>query len=154
MPIPLPTLEALLDASAAHEAFKAEVLEYAAHRVVARLATVGHPPRVKVLRVVAHLLESEPALAIDRVRLRAVAGCADFRGEITVHTADGAERTWDFAWDCRWRAREAGYVDMLGYPDQSRAAREFDFRCFAQWRERAPAPRVGAPSTDALMAGD
>ena len=130
-----PTLEALLDASAARADLKADVLAYAAYRQAARVATAGHPPRPTVVRLLCQLFASEPELAIEHIHVRGVSGCSDFRGEITVVVA-GVERTWDFVWDCRWRARDAGLVDLLGYPDQARAAREYDWQCFAAWRER------------------
>ena len=139
MPSPPPTpppLEALIAESAACPEFKADVLAYAGFEAAPRVVVAGHAPRVKVLRVLAQLLAADPALVIECVRVRAVAGCADFRGTISASLADGAERAWDFAWDCRWRAIESGVVDSLGYPDQARAAREFGWRCFAVWTER------------------
>jgi hypothetical protein len=137
-------LDTLLAACAAHPDFKTDVLAYAAFERAERVATPGHAPRVKVLRVVAQLLEQEPALRLDTVRVDGVAGCCDFRGVVTA-TVDGEERRWDFVWDCRWRAREAGLVDPWGYPDQARAAREFGWRCFSHWAARpsmVPAARV------------
>lgn len=131
-------LDTLLEGSRAHPAFKADVLAYAAFHQVERLVVAGHAPRVKVLRVVAQLLAAEPGLAVEAIRVRGAAGCADFRGELTARV-DGIDRGWEFAWDCRWRAREAGLLDSLGYPDQARAAREFGWRCFALWTERVPA---------------
>src|SRR5437868_827607 len=128
-------LDGLLAASRADAAFKADVLAFAAFQRSDRLVVVGHAPRVKVLRVVAQLLHREPTLAIERVRIVGAAGCSDFRGELTA-VVDAEPRTWDFVWDCRWRAREAGLVDAWGYPDQSTAAREFGWRCFAVWRAR------------------
>src|SRR5881394_3452466 len=120
-------LDALLEASLADPAFKADVHAYAAFQRSDRMIVLGHAPRVKVLRVVSQLLHREPALRIESARIRGTAGCADFRGEVAV-TVDGEERRWEFVWDCRWRAREAGLLDGLGYPDQSRAAREFGWR--------------------------
>ena len=131
-------LDVLLDASCAHPAFKADVLAYAAFQRAERLDVAGHLPRVKVLRVLAQLLAAEPELAIESVSLRGQSGCSDFRGEVRA-VAGGGERTWTFAWDCRWRARESGVLDSLGYPDQSRAAREFGWQCFAVWSELVPA---------------
>jgi hypothetical protein len=153
-PLEPTALETLLDASSAHPAFKADVLDYAARRPVERLVIRGVAPRIKVLRVVSQLLHEQPGLRIESVSVHATAGCADFRGEIAV-IADGVERVWDFLWDCRWRAREAGHLDRYGYPDQARAAREFGWRCFALWRERTAAPSMsrehyGLPSTTPL----
>jgi hypothetical protein len=135
-------LDALLAASQADPRFRADVLAYAAAEPAARLRTHGHAPRVKVLRVVAQLLAAEPELRIESAVVTGSAGCSDFRGLVTVF-ANGIERTWDFVWDCRWRARESGVLDDYGYPDQARAAREFGWQCFATWRERRRASRTG-----------
>jgi len=144
MPSPVPpSLALLLDASRARHALKADVAAFASHRVATRVQVVGYAPRTKVLRVLCQLLAAHPELEIDEVRLRGVSGCSDFRGEIMAtvyHDGEARELAWDFVWDCRWRARQAGYLDLLGYPDQSRAAREFDWQCFAEWAPRdAPA---------------
>jgi hypothetical protein len=132
---PALALDTLLAASAAHPDFKSDVLAYAAYEPARRVTTRGQAPRVKVLRVVAQLLEQEPALRVETVRVDGTAGCCDFRGVVTA-TVDGGERSWEFVWDCRWRAREAGLVDRWGYSDQGRAAREFGWRCFSQWKPR------------------
>jgi hypothetical protein len=63
-----------------------------------------------------------------------VSGCSDFRGTLTVE-AEGATRTFVFAWCCQWRADREGWRDAFGFSDQIRAAREFDWRCFERWRE-------------------
>jgi hypothetical protein len=128
-------IDPLLAASRALPDFKRDVVAYGRHDSE-RIVTTGRPPRVKVLRVLAQLLYAEPALPIASVMVRGNPGCCDFRGEITAH-AEGISRTWDFVWDCRWRARQEGLHDYLGFPDQARAAREFGWRCFATWSERA-----------------
>ena len=43
-----------------------------------------------------------------------------------------------FTWCCAWRARELGWKDCFGFWDQTRAAREYDWRCFERW-ETLPA---------------
>jgi hypothetical protein len=53
-------------------------------------------------------------------------------GSVEAH-ADGVVRQWSFAWCCKWRAVEEGWVDCFGFPDQTRAAREFEYRCFETW---------------------
>ena len=128
-------LDTLLSACRAHPEFKSDVLAFAEFAPAARVVSSGHSPRVKVLRVVAQLLDREPDAAFESVRVSGSAGCCDFRGTVTAVVA-GEERSWEFVWDCRWRAREAGFVDRSGYPDQGRAAREFGWRCFSIWRER------------------
>lgn len=136
-------LDDLLQTSAADEAFKADVRAFAANHQVERVALGRHAPRVKVLRVLAHLLHEEPRLPITRVRIDGVAGCADYRGVVSVVAGDETLE-WEFAWDCAWRAREAGLTDRYGLPDQTRAAREYGWRCFAVWApRRAAAPHDG-----------
>lgn len=87
-------------------------------------------PAVKILRVIAQLLETEPTLEIRRVSIEGVSGCSNFTGRLFVN---GGERTYDFDWDCRWRAEKEGWHDVFGYPDQARAAREFGYRCFRRF---------------------
>jgi hypothetical protein len=127
-------LDTLLSACQAHPDFKAHVLAYADFQPAARVSVHGHAPRVKVLRVVAQLLAQEPQARVESVRVNGSAGCCDFRGVVTA-VVSGEERSWDFVWDCRWRAREAGLLDRSGFPDQGRAAREFGWRCFSVWRD-------------------
>ena len=134
-------LDTLLAACEAHPEFKADVLAYAAFQRAERVVVQGHAPRVKVLRVVAQLLHREPSLRLDAVRVNGSAGCCDFRGVVTA-TAGEETRSWEFVWDCRWRAREAGLLDPAGHPDQAWAAREYGWRCFSHWQEQPMAARV------------
>lgn len=92
-------------------------------------------PRVKVRRLLAHLLHSEPALEIEKIVVRGSSGCSDFVGSVDVHTTSG-RHAYDFVWDCRWRAEREGWIDPFGFPDQTRAAMEFDWRCFQRWERR------------------
>ena len=126
-------LEQLLAASRAAESFKSAVRSYCADRSVDRIAVAGYAPPIKVKRLLKHVLHAEPDLPIERVTLRAYSGCSDFVGTIDVHTGNG-RRTFEFAWDCRWRAVEEGWRDYFGLPDQIRAAQEFDWRCFKHWK--------------------
>ena len=128
----------LLDRSPATDAFKADVRAFLAHQPAARIATTRLAPRVKVARLLTQLLDAEPALAIDRVRVDAISGCSDFRGTVEVEAAD-ATRVFEFVWCCQWRADVQGWRDAFGFSDQIRAAREFDWRCFEEWREVAGA---------------
>ena len=134
-------LDTLLAASEACPEFKADVLAYAAFQRAERVVAQGHAPRVKVLRVVAQLLHHEPSMKLDSVRVAAAAGCCDFRGVVTA-TAGDEVRSWEFVWDCRWRARQAGLLDSTGHPDQAWAAREYGWRCFSHWQERPVSARV------------
>jgi len=128
----------VLDRSQATDAFKREVYAFAEHHPAPRIQVGRHAPRIKVLRAVAQLLADQPDLAVDRVRVEGESGCADFRGILTAELEDGQERTFEFVWDCQWRAVQQGWVDAFGLPDQIRAARTFEWRCFALWRERRP----------------
>lgn len=130
-------LEALLAASRATAAFRSDLAAYAARLPAERVTSSSPAPRVKVLRAIAQLLHAEPAIEVDRISVRAVSGCADFVGTLTAHDADGESYVFDFEWNCEWKARQLGYVDYFGLPDQIRAAQEFDWQCFARWTRTA-----------------
>ena len=91
-------------------------------------------PPVKVERTLIKMLELYPELAIDRVEIRGSSGCEYFSGKLTIHALEG-ERQIRFHWDCKWRAQQEGWVDYFGFPDQTRAAREFGYDCFREWTE-------------------
>ena len=140
-------LEQLIDQSGADDGFKADVRAFAQYQHSDRIRVERHAPRVKVLRTLAQLLAAEPGLRVERVRVDGMSGCCDFRGTVVV-TADGRDMTFDFVWDCRWRAQQEGWVDRWGSADQSRAAREFGWRCFSRWvrRDAAVAPPEQDPT--------
>ena len=129
-----PDLDALVDTSAADDDFKADVRAYAANAPATRIVVEHLAPRVKPLRVIAQLLHAEPALRVTGVRIDAWSGCSDYQGTIVAVTDDG-ERTWEFTWDCRWRAEREELLTPWGYPDQVRAAREWGWNCFERWEE-------------------
>jgi len=122
-----------LDRSRATAEFKAAILAYLGHEGSPLIETTRYAPRVKVVRVLTQLLAAEPELPVERVRLEAVSGCSDFRGTVTVQVGEET-RAFDFVWCCQWRADEEGWVDAYGFPDQIRAAREFDWQCFQRWQ--------------------
>ncbi len=128
----------LLEASAASAGFRTDLAAYADRQPADRITAGLGTPRVKVLRAIAQLLHAEPTLGIERVAVRGASGCADFVGTMTVTDTSGAQHTFDFEWNCEWKARQLGYVDGFGFPDQIRAAQEFGWQCFARWT------RVGA----------
>jgi hypothetical protein len=144
-------LSALLERSRASDQLKDEVRALAAIHWGgtpngAALVCVRHSPAVKVTRVLTQLFAELPDVAIERIEVDARSGCSDFSGTVTIH-ADGSPRVFEFVWDCRWRAAQAGWLDHWGEPDQIRAAREFGWQCFASWTERindrtTPAPRI------------
>jgi hypothetical protein len=129
-------LETFLAQSRADDAFKSAVRAYTPGRLNSRVQSPRSAPMVKVLRVVAQLLSEHPELEVTRVSVDAISGCSDFRGTLRVECNDGV-REFEFLWDCRWRAAQAGWTDPFGFPDQIRAAREFGHRCFRTWLERS-----------------
>ena len=127
-------LENLLRRSRATEAFKRDVEAFERHEPSPRVQTSRPSPRVKVLRVLCQLLHAHPDLEIERIHLEGWSGCSDFVGVIRVEAA-GMERAFRFVWCCQWRAQQEGWFDYFGLPDQIRAAREFGWQCFSEWRE-------------------
>lgn len=135
-------LEQILATSRAAEPFKSEVRNYYhAGAGGTRIRVDGFAPAVKVQRLLAHILATESHLPIERVALRGRAGCSDFVGQVALQTATETH-VYDFVWDCRWRAEQEGWTDCFGFPDQIRAAREYDWRCFERWEavSKLPAP--------------
>ncbi len=126
-------LEPMLSTSHATPAFRSDLAAYSTRQPAPRIQTSPMSPRVKVLRVIAQLLHAEPTLAIDRVEVRAISGCADYAGAVTVTDADGVTHEFAFEWNCEWKAQQLGYVDHFGFPDQIRAAQEFGWQCFKSW---------------------
>jgi hypothetical protein len=132
----LPTeLAELLAESSATEAFKADVVRFLQSGSAERLHVRGFAPRVKVARLIKQVLANHPELDIDRVALEGQSGCSDFVGTVQVATTSET-RVFDFVWCCRWRAEQEGWTDYFGFPDQMRAAKEYDWRCFRVWREQ------------------
>lgn len=129
----------LLAESSADEAFKSAVSAFMTGRESTRVHCSRSAPPVKVMRVVAQLLSEHPDLVIHSVTVDGVSGCGDFRGTLRVECSADV-REFEFAWDCKWRATEAGWTDPFGFPDQIRAARVFGHRCFRTWTERSRQP--------------
>lgn len=128
-------MDALITRSAATAGFKDCVRAYVMGREAQRVKVESYVPRVKVRRLLTHLLAREPELEIDQVIIRGASGCSNFVGSVQVETRSGPH-VFDFSWCCRWKAEEQGYVDCFGFPDQLRAALEFDWRCFQRWERR------------------
>lgn len=146
-------LDALLDRSRASDQIKDGLralhrTTYGPARPGAWLALARPTPAVKVARVLCQLLDAEPELPIERVEIDGWSGCSDFTGVVAVH-AGGETRWFEFVWNCRWRAMESGITDVYGFPDQSRAARQFGWRCFQRWRALEGAPAKGWTPRDA-----
>lgn len=125
-------IEQILAKSRAAEPFKTAVRSYHRGGSGDQIRVDGYAPSIKVKRLLTHMLAAEPNLAIERITLRGRSGCSDFVGTVRVHTATET-RTFEFVWDCRWRAEQLGWTDCFGFPDQIRAAREYDWQCFERW---------------------
>lgn len=129
------TLDALLDASNAMPEFKEAVRALSEGEHQDRIDYNWGAPPVKVMRVIMKILEMCPEEPVERVQLKGTAGCSDFIGTAT---ADPGELRIAFEWNCRWRAEQLGWKDFFGEPDQIRAAREFDYQCFKDFRVERP----------------
>jgi hypothetical protein len=132
----LEELEKLLAKSRAHEKFKADVRQFCTRGEASRIHVDSYVPAVKVQRLLKQMLANEPDLPIDGVAVSGASGCSDFTGTVEART-QSATHVFDFGWCCRWRAEQEGWTDYFGYPDQIRAAQEFDWRCFHTWRKRS-----------------
>ena len=130
-----PELAELLSESRASDAFKADVVRFLQSGSADRLQIRGFAPRVKVTRLLKQVLAAHPDLDIEHVALDGRSGCSDFVGTVRVATTSET-RVFDFVWCCRWRAEQEGWTDYFGFPDQMRAAREYDWRCFRVWNEQ------------------
>jgi hypothetical protein len=126
--------EHLISSSQATEAFKEDVRRYLSGVQAERIALARHSPRIKVARLIAQLLSVEATLEIQDIVVDGWSGCSDFKGRVVVTTPDGT-KVFRFLWDCSWRAEQEGWYDPFHLPDQIRAARMFDWRCFSQWEE-------------------
>lgn len=131
----LQELETLLAQSLAHETFKADVRAYHECGEAARIRVDSYIPRVKVQRLLKYMLATEPELPIQGLTVKGSSGCSDFIGTVEAKT-HSATHVFDFGWCCRWRAEQEGWRDYFGFPDQIRAAQEFDWQCFHTWRRR------------------
>jgi hypothetical protein len=126
-------LDELLGGSAAADSFKSDVISFFQTGQAERVEIRGYSPRVKVARVLKHVLASHPELDIQSISIDGRSGCSDFIGSAQIATSS-ATHTYEFVWCCRWRAEQEGWTDYYGFPDQMRAAREYDWRCFQVWR--------------------
>ena len=135
----------ILTRSCATDRFKSDVIDFASRADVPSITLVRAVPRVKVVRLINQLLHAHPEWVVDRLRVDARSGCSDFVGTAVVE-GGGQSRVIQFAWDCRWRAEQEGWVDAFGFPDQIRAADEFGWNCFHRWHLDQPASFAGEPA--------
>lgn len=131
-----PELAELLTESRASDPFKTDVVRFVETGAADRLRILGYAPRSKVTRLLKHVLASHPDLDIEHLSVEGRSGCSDFVGTVQVATASET-RVFSFVWCCRWRAEQEGWTDYFGFPDQMRAAREYDWRCFRVWEEQS-----------------
>ncbi|HUQ81977.1 MAG TPA: hypothetical protein VM076_12585 [Gemmatimonadaceae bacterium] len=130
----------ILARSCACERFKADLVAFSTWSDSPSITLTRNLPRIKVIRLINQLLHAHPEWAVERVRIDGRSGCSDFVGTIVVEGA-GESRIIEFAWDCRWRAEQEGWLDAYGFPDQIRAADEFGWNCFQRWEARPIAAR-------------
>src|SRR5688500_15254718 len=131
------TIEHYLQLSQATDDFRAAVQEFLrTGRASDRLTFDWAAPAIKVQRTLTKVLVEYRQLSIESIEIRAASGCEYFRGELTLRTSSGEHRV-RFDWDCRWRAEQNGWHDYFGFPDQTRAAREYGWDCFRTWEEDA-----------------
>ena len=131
----LQELETLLARSRADEQFKADVRAFCTRGEAPSIRVEPYLPHVKVQRLLKQMLAAEPELPISHVAVTGASGCSDFVGTVEARTRS-ATHVFDFGWCCRWRAQQEGWTDYFGFPDQMRAAQEFDWRCFHTWQKR------------------
>ena len=131
----------LLDGSSATEPFRDAVMRFVREgRPNDRIGFNRDCPAVKVERTLVRALEEYPALQVESIVIHGSSGCEFFRGWMDVHTANEVRRV-NFHWDCKWKAVEMGWHDYFGFPDQTRAAREFPYACFRAWTEETATPK-------------
>jgi len=123
----------ILTRSCATDRFKNDIIAFASRSDAPSITLVRNVPRIKVIRLINQLLHAHPEWVVDRLQVDARSGCSDFVGTAIVE-GGGQSRVIQFAWDCRWRAEQEGWVDAFGFPDQIRAADEFGWNCFHRWQ--------------------
>ena len=134
----------ILTRSCATDRFKNDIIAFASRSDAPSITLVRNVPRIKVIRLINQLLHAHPEWVVDRLQIDARSGCSDFVGTAIVE-GGGQSRVIQFAWDCRWRAEQEGWVDAFGFPDQIRAADEFGWNCFLRWQAE-PAGAVARDS--------
>ncbi len=126
-------LEELLAASKASVEFKRAVEELSSGVLPDRIETNPGCPPVKVLRFVMKMLEENPTLPIETLKIEAESSCSGFEGHAIAQPGD---HRIEFEWNCAWRAAEEGWTDAFGDPDQIRAARTLGYQCFRRFERR------------------
>jgi len=141
------TLRTALDASSVTPPFRQAVADFVrSGRPTEALRFSGNPPSVKIERTLTMLLTAFPQLPVEQVEIVWNSGCEFFRGEMVIRSI-GEERRVAFDWDCKWKAKQLGWRDYFGFPDQIRAARELGHDCFRAWLSVEVKPiSVGPPS--------
>lgn len=130
----VPGLDELLENSAATAGFREAVTALKNGLPQTQISHSPGAPSVKVLRVIAKLLEEEPELEIATINVEARSGCSSFVGTVSVN--QGAKQ-FSFDWDCLWKAEKEGLLTFWGAADQTTAAQQFGYRCFRAWKPTA-----------------
>lgn len=129
------TILEYLQRSAATDEFRAAIADFVRTGRSSQAVRFGYGcPPVKVERTITKVLEEYPGLPLESIEVEGASGCEFFRGTATLRAA-GEQRRVRFWWDCKWKAQQEGWTDWFGFPDQTRAAREFGHDCFRQFAE-------------------
>jgi hypothetical protein len=129
------TILEYLERSAATDSFRAALADFVRTGRSGDTIRFGYGcPPVKVERTITKVLEEYPGFPLESIEVDGASGCEFFRGTAILRGA-GEERRVRFWWDCKWRAQQEGWTDWFGFPDQTRAAREFGHDCFRQFAE-------------------
>lgn len=127
------TIEELIEKSSATEEFKNALLELTrGGNSNDHIQYTRSSPKVKVLRAVMQLLDQHPELPVESLSVGGRSGCSDFRGTMDV-AANGDSHTFEFVWDCAWKAQQLGWKTFWGSPDQQKAAQEYGYKCFERF---------------------
>ncbi|MCG8607205.1 hypothetical protein MJD09_19750 [bacterium] len=122
-------IEELLRASKASQNFKTAVKEYLAGEDTS-LIRHTNAPRIKVIRVLAKLLEEYRDEPISNVHISGVSDCSSFSGILTFGPTNSKVA---FNWDCSWKAEQEGLQTWYGAPDQSKAVQIYGYQCFEKF---------------------
>lgn len=123
-------MEELLDRSQATQSFQKAVRLYFENKPQQAIQVTGRSPVIKVQRTLVQLLEQFPDERIESVVIDGQSGCANYTGTLMIMPS---QMQILFDWDCSWKAREEGFIDFLGLPNQAEAVRQFGYRCFRKF---------------------
>ena len=122
-------VEELLQTSKATQQFKTAVQGYLVGED-SSLIRHTNAPRIKIIRVLAKLLDEYPDEPIGNVEISGASSCCSFNGVLTFGPTNSKVA---FNWDCSWKAEQEGLQTWYGVPDQSKAAQVYGYQCFEKF---------------------